>query len=243
MKAGRRFFLASQNPDPGNDRETDGGLLMESVRPSRILTMLVSASIALAFGTSNSECLAQTRAKSNEGQTAALVAKIDEKVVGEFKKAWRVAGAGVMDVEGVVLLYRKPDGAITARSQGQTNQFRRFTITWNPEVIAIVHTHPNSCNAWPEGRDLEIADHLGIPVFTITNRGMYVYDPGAKKISKVQDGLDWLDAAKWHHGRMPATEAGLGPKSNHMRLAQIRRIENLQKSLKNSMLHADVTSL
>jgi hypothetical protein len=26
---------------------------------------------------------------------------------------------------------------------------------------------------------------------------MYVYDPETRKISVVQDGLDWLEASKW----------------------------------------------
>jgi hypothetical protein len=155
-------------------------------------------SMALAIGILGGECLAQTKAKSYDGHTAALIEKIDEAVVGEFKKAWWVAGGGAKEIEGVVLLYRKPDGTVTARSQGRTNQRRRFTITWTSDIIAIVHTHPNGSIAQPERGDLEIADRLGIPVFTITNRGMYVYDPGTRKISKVKDGMDWLDAAKWN---------------------------------------------
>jgi hypothetical protein len=63
-----------------------------------------------------------------------------------------------------------------------------------------VHTHPNSCNAKPEGEDLEIADRLGISVFTLMNRGMFAYDPVIRKIIKVHDGVAWLDAANWMGG-------------------------------------------
>lgn len=164
---------------------------MESVRYHSILL------IVLAMGIPGGECLAQKKDKPINGQTAALVAEIDAAVVEEFRKAWRVAGAGTHEIEGVVLLYRNPDGTITARSQGQTNQRRRFTFALSSDVIAIVHTHPNSCNAKPEGGDLQIADRLRIPVFTITNRGMYVYDPVIRKISKVRDGVDWLNPASW----------------------------------------------
>lgn len=38
-------------------------------------------------------------------------------------------------------------------------------------------------------------------VFTITQRGMYVYDPDSKKISTVKDGPDWLESAKWNYDR------------------------------------------
>ncbi|HSE96672.1 MAG TPA: hypothetical protein VLD57_00290 [Blastocatellia bacterium] len=167
---------------------------MKTVRYSSILVMLLSSSIAF---TSDRQCLAQTKARSNQGQVAEIIAKIDQAIVGEFQKAWRVAGLGIHEIEGVVLLYRNPDGTIKARSQGQTNQRRQFTLTLTSDVIAIVHTHPNSCPARPAGEDLEIADRLRIPVFTITNRGMYVYDPGVKKISMVRDDLDWLNAVNW----------------------------------------------
>ena len=45
--------------------------------------------------------------------------------------------------------------------------------------------------------DLRTADRFGIPVLTITRRGMHVYDPDTKKISLVREGLDWLDSTKW----------------------------------------------
>jgi hypothetical protein len=46
-----------------------------------------------------------------------------------------------------------------------------------------------------------LADRFGVPIFTITHLGMYVYDPDTRKISKVKDRLDWLESAKWNHNR------------------------------------------
>jgi hypothetical protein len=128
------------------------------------------------------EALAKAKARSYKTTTATVVARINEAIVEEFRKAWRVSGGGSGEIEGAVLLYQAADGSIFARSLGQTNQRRSFTIVCDPDVIAIVHTHPNKCNAPPEAADLDLADHLRIPVFTITNQGMYVYDPGTRKI-------------------------------------------------------------
>ena len=178
---------------------------MYSKQRASILSILVSASVTIALASSVGESLAKAKARAYKTTTAAIVARINEAVVEEFRKAWRVSGGGSGEIEGAVLLYQMADGAISARSLGQTNQRRRFTIICDRDVIAIVHTHPNKCNAQPEGGDLEIADHLRIPVFTITNRGMYVYDPGTRKIGKVQDGLNWLDPAKWIQGESLAT--------------------------------------
>lgn len=102
-------------------------------------------------------------------------------------------GWGSGEIEGAVLLYQTAEGRISAKSLGQTNQRRKFTIVCGVDVIAIVHTHPNKSSAQPEGGDLEIADHLRMPVFTITNRGMYVYDPGTRKITRSRMGsTGWI---------------------------------------------------
>jgi hypothetical protein len=178
---------------------------MQSNKCASILSVLVSTSVTIALAGSVGEALAKAKARSYKTTTATVVAGINKAVVEEFKKAWRVSRGGSGEIEGAVLLYQAADGSISAKSQGQTNQRRSFTIVCGPDVIAIVHTHPNKCNAQPEGADLDIADHLRIPVFTITNRGMYVYDPGSRKFTKVQDGLNWLDPARWTQGESLAT--------------------------------------
>ena len=179
---------------------------MQRNRCTSIVSILLSATMAIAFASSAGEALGQEKTKSCKATTASVVARINEAVVEEFRKAWRVSRVGIGEIEGAVLLYQMADGSISARSQGQTNQRRKFTMVCDPDVIAIVHTHPNKSSAEPEGGDLEIADRLRIPVFTITNRGMYVYDPGSRKMSKVQDGLNWLDPTRWLRGEVLATK-------------------------------------
>lgn len=126
-----------------------------------------------------------------------VISTFDAGMVEEFKRAWSRAGAGTVTSESVVLILRMANGGYSARSMGFSNEYKAFTFPWHPATVAIVHTHPNKSIARPEGQDLSVADKYGVPIFTITNRGMYVYDPATKKTSKVKEGLDWLDASKW----------------------------------------------
>ena len=126
-----------------------------------------------------------------------ILGAIDDRTREEFRKAWRIAKNGTSSAEGVVLLYHGRDGSLIARYQGWTNQHLSFSFKWSPTIIGVVHTHPNGYTREPAGNDLDIADKYRVPVFTITNRGMFVYDPESRKVIKVEDGLDWLDPLKW----------------------------------------------
>jgi hypothetical protein len=132
------------------------------------------------------------------------ISRFDESVVGEFTKAWRRSLNGTSSVEAVVLILKMRDGTYKGRELGATNENKRFTFRWHPGAIAVVHTHPNSADPKPTDEDLHVADHYGVPVFTITNRGMYVYDPISKKIRRVLEGLDWLNASKFSNATLAA---------------------------------------
>jgi hypothetical protein len=145
-------------------------------------------------------CLLACGAVTTQAQNARApfsLSKIDAQVVKEFQKAWNISGRGLSSVEGVVLLFANPDGSYTAKTLGQTNETRKVTFQWNPQIIAVIHTHPKGYNPEPHDQDLVLADRFGVPIFTITLRGMFLYDPGTKKISKIKDGLDWLELARW----------------------------------------------
>lgn len=126
-----------------------------------------------------------------------MLSRIDEAVIAEFQKAWRTAGGGLGKTEGVVLLYRKSNGSLIARLQSSTNEYAQFSFRWNSAIIGIVHTHPNAFDPKPYGEDRRVADRFGVPVCTITSRGMFVYDPDARTIRLVKAGLDWLEPSKW----------------------------------------------
>jgi hypothetical protein len=126
-----------------------------------------------------------------------VISTFDKSVVSEFARAWRSIGNGTQPSEAVILILRMRDGSFSARSQGFTNEYKRFTFGWHPATVAIVHTHPNGSAPTPQPDDISVAEKYRVPIFTLTIKGMFVYDPFTKKTSRVQDGLDWLNPSKW----------------------------------------------
>ena len=126
-----------------------------------------------------------------------LLNKINEELIDQFKKAWAISKAGFDSTEGVVVVFLMKDGDYFGRSPGVSNEFDQASFKWDPATIAIVHTHPNAINPRPSPIDQAAAEKLGIPVFTITNRGMFVYNPTTRKTTRVIDDMDWLDPSKW----------------------------------------------
>ncbi len=145
-----------------------------------------------------------------------LLSRIDKAVIREFRKAWNVSSAGTNGREGLVLIFRMPDGSYTGRSQGSTGEYQKFTFNWIFNAVAIVHTHPNDANPRPSPQDQRVAEKYEVPIFTITITGMYVYNPATKIISKVMNGLDWLNPSKWTNeiaGKLESSRAQIAESS------------------------------
>ena len=141
---------------------------------------------------------------------SAMRTMIDQRVIKELDNAWRYSGDGTNNREGVVLIFRMKDGTYNGKAQGFTNEYKKFTFVWNPAALAIVHTHPNNCDPRPSKQDRRIADKYGVPNFTITLSGMYVYDPATKTTSKVLNGLDWLNPSTLYRWIDQMTRSGEG---------------------------------
>ncbi|HXI90957.1 MAG TPA: hypothetical protein VNO24_13145 [Blastocatellia bacterium] len=162
---------------------------------------LLRVFFALTFICHCVSALAQTKNGSHGEKTAFIISKIDAAAAKVFQEAWHVSRNGSDGFEGLVLVYATTDGGIIARSQGKSAEQKHFTFGWTSNIIAVVHTHPNGVDPKPAGDDLRLADRFAVPVFTITQRGMYVYDPDTKKVSLVKSGLEWLESAKWSYDR------------------------------------------
>lgn len=135
---------------------------------------------------------------------ATLLLLFDRDIVKGLNEAWQRASAGTTLLEAVVLIVRSADGSCNAILPAPTNESRRFTFRWQPGTVAILHTHPNRSDPRPHAADVAIADRLRVPMFTLTVKGMFLYDPAKKTLSKVHDGVDWLDYSKWRRYAPPA---------------------------------------
>lgn len=137
------------------------------------------------------------RIARNDKSKEAVISRFNTDFIEKFREAWRSTGNGTTTKERVVLILRMADGSYSARLQGLTNEYKSSGFAWHPATVAVVHTHPNTSDPKPQEADIQIADKFGVLMFTITARGMYLYDPAIRKITKVQDGLDWLNSASW----------------------------------------------
>ena len=126
---------------------------------------------------------------------ARTCATINKSTVKELERAWHYSGNGTSGHEGVVLIFRMGDGSYLGKIQRYTSEYKCATFVWSPAAQAIVHTHPNGTDPEPSEQDKFIADKYGVPNFTISNKGMYVYKPLTKMTSKVLNDLEWLDPA------------------------------------------------
>lgn len=125
------------------------------------------------------------------------LSRINQEMTKAFERAWRISKGGTSEYEGVVLFYLMPDGSYQVKALNPSNEFKKFTFAWDDRIIAIFHTHPNGVDPQPSWDDIKVADKYKVLIFTLTRRGMYVYDPGTRKTTPVIYGLDWLDASKW----------------------------------------------
>ena len=148
-------------------------------------------------GSSGAESVDRVDRASFDRSSRFVISRFDRRMIGEFSRAWIRAGDGTAANESVVLILRMVGGGYSARSLGTTNQNRAFTFGWHPGTVAVVHTHPNGSDPRPQGEDIKVADKYGVPVFTITSRGMFVYDPSTRTTSMVKRNLDWLDPSNW----------------------------------------------
>ena len=125
--------------------------------------------------------------------------RVDKRLVDEFQKAWLLSKNGTSNREAVVLVFRTTAGSYMGKTLAITNEQAHLTFRMDPAAIAIVHTHPNHCDPSPSKDDRQLSDRLRVPIITITKSGMFVYDPAAKSVRKVQNGLDWLNSSNFFY--------------------------------------------
>jgi len=105
------------------------------------------------------------------------------------KSAWGLGGP----FERAAFITEQPDGTLgcvewPAMHTYHAEQFRGLIP---PQAIAIVHTHPVQFQM-PSVQDNDEATRLGIPIYTLTIRGVYKSVPGQERAVMITNKQSWI---------------------------------------------------
>ena len=91
-------------------------------------------------------------------------------------RAFELSGSGATNVEVGFGVIRNDDGGIetTAVTRGESGMWR---ATLPASTVAIFHTHRNAVSPRPSDQDEQEADRLQKPIYVISSRGLWVYEP------------------------------------------------------------------
>ena len=105
------------------------------------------------------------------------------------KSGWGLAGP----FERAAFITEQLDGTLGCQEWPSMHAYRseQFHGGIPPMAIAIVHTHPVQFPK-PSEQDAEEATRLGIPIYTITIRGVYKSEPGAQHAIVITDKQSWI---------------------------------------------------
>jgi len=123
--------------------------------------------------------------------------RVNDDVVDALRKAWELAEYGRSAKEAGVVIVEEPNGRYSARVQSSNDLRFQVRLDILPGTVAVFHTHPNSSGYEPSVVDRKNADQLQIPTFTMTDRGLWGYNPKTRKISQVFPFRSWLEHRNW----------------------------------------------
>jgi hypothetical protein len=149
--------------------------LVAVVRRVFCLTIiLTSAAVLVCAQTrrSGSRCL--TLSKAEDRQSSSLLSSA--LVRRAITRAFELSGSGTINVEFGFAVIQNSDGGFetTAVTRGESGMWR---ASLPASTVAIFHTHRNGVSPMPSEQDIQESDRLQTPIFVISNRGLWVYEP------------------------------------------------------------------
>jgi hypothetical protein len=130
-------------------------------------------------------------------------------VIEAMKKAWQLSSNGTSRKEFGFVAFRRPDGSIgtnKVESSFEDSKTKIKVPTVLPQgysLVGIFHTHPNSKDSRPSDEDKAIATNVNLPIYTITENGLFKYDPNNPPGKKdegsyppLRANLDWTKPCK-----------------------------------------------
>jgi hypothetical protein len=168
------------------------------MRNWRAVALAVWLAIWLAAG-----AVAADVARAN---TDGPVKDTDDLLAEHLRRAWMAVERGHSNREAALLIV--PDGAGGWRAVPvfDAESYQTIRLEVPPGTLAILHTHPNHLGGEPSIADRRNSELLGIPNFTLTDRGVWRYDPRTRRTERVMYMLSWLEAGTWE--RMLRAQGG-----------------------------------
>lgn len=133
----------------------------------------------------------------------------DGSLVAHLRRAWMAVERGQSNREAAVLIVPSTAdaGGWRAVPVFDSESYQTIKLEVPPGTLAILHTHPNHLGGEPSPADRRNSDMLGIPNYTLTDRGVWRYDPRTRRTERVMYKLSWLEAANW--AKLLAAEGGV----------------------------------
>jgi hypothetical protein len=105
------------------------------------------------------------------------------------KNGWGLAGP----YERAEFILQQDDGSLTCQEWPSIHSYlgEQFHGVVPPHTIAIAHTHPAQFPL-PSEHDNDEAVRLGLPVYTISIRGVYKSIPGAARAEVITSQQSWI---------------------------------------------------
>lgn len=105
------------------------------------------------------------------------------------KSAWGLGGP----FERAAFIIENLDGTLGCQEWPAVHDYRseKFHGAVPPQAIAIVHSHPVQFPK-PSGQDNQEATRLGIPIYTLTIRGVYKSVPGQDRAVLITGQQSWI---------------------------------------------------
>jgi hypothetical protein len=123
----------------------------------------------------------------------------DPHVREMMRMLWRAAGLGTTCWERAAWIVRNEDGSYSCVQVPPSRECFRLTLSSErPEgAVALMHTHPSKLGAMriDEGNDANVAEKIGLPLYTIGAAGLFRYDPVTNVERRIEHGLSWMNTA------------------------------------------------
>ena len=139
---------------------------------------------------------------------------LESSLRGPAYRLWEAAGFGSAVNERAAWVLE--GDAVGVRWLAWPDGHRYLRAYWKGPVpmnaVAIVHTHPSAVDPKPSEQDIETARRLGLPVYTVSRRGIWKAVPDGP-VARVDDADWWRGCRSGACGgaRDPDFRSALGP--------------------------------